>query len=121
MSAARRRTPPIEGLPPGFGTGAGGRVAFGVAIAFAAFQLWTAAYGALPSQVVRAMHVGFLLLLGFGLIGDAAGADAGGAGLVLERSAPRLPDRALQLGVLRRPDPARGLPDAGRPRRRAPR
>src|SRR5690606_805465 len=34
------------------------------------FQLWTAAYGTLPSQVVRAMHVAFLLLLGFGLIGN---------------------------------------------------
>jgi len=60
--------PPVEGLPPGFGTGAGGRAAFGIAVAFAAFQLWTAAYGALPSQVVRAMHVGFLLLLGYGLL-----------------------------------------------------
>lgn len=60
----------VEGLPPGFGTGPMGRVAFGIAIAFALFQLWTAAYGTLPSQVVRAMHVGFLLLLGFGLIGN---------------------------------------------------
>ncbi len=60
--------PPIEGLPAGFGTGFGGRVAFGIAVAFSTFQLWTAAYGALPSQVVRAMHVGFLLLLGFGLL-----------------------------------------------------
>ncbi len=60
----------VEGLPPGFGTGIMGTVAFGIAIAFALFQLWTAAYGTLPSQVVRAMHVGFLLLLGFGLIGN---------------------------------------------------
>ena len=60
----------VEGLPPGFGTGFMGRLAFGIAIAFALFQLWTAAYGTLPSQVVRAMHVGFLLLLGFGLVGN---------------------------------------------------
>ncbi|MBD8065035.1 TRAP transporter permease [Devosia sp. PTR5] len=60
----------VEGLPPGFGTGLMGRVAFCIAIAFALFQLWTAAYGTLPSQVVRAMHVGFLLLLGYGLVGN---------------------------------------------------
>lgn len=60
----------VEGLPPGFGPGLMGRLAFLIAIAFALFQLWTAAYGTLPSQVVRAMHVGFLLLLGFGLIGN---------------------------------------------------
>jgi TRAP transporter 4TM/12TM fusion protein len=60
----------VEGLPPGFGSGAAGRAAFGIAIAFALFQLWAAAYGTLPSQVVRAMHVGFLLLLGFALVGN---------------------------------------------------
>jgi len=57
-----------EGLPPGFGEGLGGRIAFIIAVTFSLFQLWTAAYGSLPSQVVRAMHVGFLLLLGFGLL-----------------------------------------------------
>ncbi|MCO5730507.1 TRAP transporter permease [Rhizobium sp. SSA_523] len=60
----------VEGLPAGFGIGTMGRIAFAIAIAFSLFQLWTAAYGTLPSQVVRAMHVGFLLLLGFGLIGN---------------------------------------------------
>jgi TRAP transporter 4TM/12TM fusion protein len=60
----------IEGLPSGFGTGRMGAVAFWIAVAFSAFQVWTAAYGTLPSQVVRAMHVGFLLLLGFGLIAN---------------------------------------------------
>ncbi|WP_282603526.1 TRAP transporter permease [Paracoccus sp. PARArs4] len=59
-----------EGLPPGFGEGLMGRVAFWLAVAFSLFQLWAAGYGTLPSQVVRAMHVGFLLLLGFGLIGN---------------------------------------------------
>lgn len=61
---------PIEGLPPGFGSGAAGRLAYLIAIAFSAFQLWVAAYGSLPSQVVRAMHVGFLLLLGFALLAN---------------------------------------------------
>jgi TRAP transporter 4TM/12TM fusion protein len=73
---ATELTPPApaedlpEGLPPGFGEGVAGRVAFLVAVAFSAFQLWTAAYGTLPSQVVRAMHVAFLLLLGFGLLAN---------------------------------------------------
>src|SRR5690554_7553531 len=61
---------PIEGLPSGFGDGLSGRIAFWIAFTFSVFQLWTAAYGTLPSQVVRAMHVGFLLLLGFGLVGN---------------------------------------------------
>ncbi|MBU2957288.1 TRAP transporter permease [Paracoccus sp. 1_MG-2023] len=59
-----------EGLPAGFGEGVMGRVAFWLAVVFSLFQLWAAGYGTLPSQVVRAMHVGFLLLLGFGLIGN---------------------------------------------------
>jgi TRAP transporter 4TM/12TM fusion protein len=59
---------PGEGLPPGFGPGRAGQAAFAIAVAFSAFQLYVAGWGALPSQVVRAMHVGFLLLLGFGLI-----------------------------------------------------
>ncbi|MGV6872800.1 TRAP transporter permease [Pseudochelatococcus sp. B33] len=60
----------IEGLPPGFGEGLLGHIAYWIAIAFSVFQLWVAAYGTLPSQVVRAMHVGFLLLLGYVLIGN---------------------------------------------------
>ncbi|MGH6761816.1 MAG: TRAP transporter permease [Phyllobacterium sp.] len=61
---------PIEGLPAGFGEGLTGRIAFWIAVAFSGFQLYTAAYGTLPSQVVRAMHVGFLLLLGFALLAN---------------------------------------------------
>ncbi|TIN07416.1 TRAP transporter permease [Mesorhizobium sp.] len=61
---------PLEGLPPGFGYGFAGKAAFLIAIAFSVFQIYIAAYGSLPSQVVRAMHVGFLLLLGFGLIAN---------------------------------------------------
>ncbi|MEP9386931.1 TRAP transporter permease [Mesorhizobium sp. KR9-304] len=68
----------VEGLPPGFGVGLAGRAAFLIAVAFAAFQIWTAAYGSLPSQVVRAMHVGFLLLLGFALIANLRAKTAAG-------------------------------------------
>ncbi|WP_439271359.1 TRAP transporter permease [Pseudochrobactrum sp. HB0163] len=57
---------------PGWGMGAGARILFAVAVAFSVFQLWTAAYSPLPSQVVRSVHVGFLLLLLFGLYGNAA-------------------------------------------------
>jgi len=61
---------PIEGLPSGFGNGILGKAAFWIAFTFSLFQLWSAAYGTLPSQVVRGMHVGFLLLLGFALLGN---------------------------------------------------
>ncbi|WP_292093481.1 TRAP transporter permease [Mesorhizobium sp.] len=47
-----------------------GKAAFLIAIAFSIFQIYIAAYGSLPSQVVRAMHVGFLLLLCFALIAN---------------------------------------------------
>lgn len=60
----------IDGLPKGFGEGFLGRLAFWIAFAFSLFQIWVAAYGALPSQVIRAMHVGILLLLGFALFGN---------------------------------------------------
>lgn len=60
----------VESLPPGFGDGIAGKAAFLIAVAFSVFQIYVAAYGSIPSQVVRAMHVGFLLLLGFGLIAN---------------------------------------------------
>ncbi len=41
-------------------------------MAFSVFQLWTSAYSPLPSQVVRSVHVGFLLLLLFGLYANAS-------------------------------------------------
>jgi TRAP transporter 4TM/12TM fusion protein len=46
-----------------------GKVLFGIAIAFSTFQLLTAAgLLGLPSQVVRSVHVGFLMLLVFPLL-----------------------------------------------------
>ncbi len=41
------------------------RVVFAIAIVFSSFQIWTAAFSPLSSSIVRAVHVGFLLLLVF--------------------------------------------------------
>lgn len=59
-----------HGFPEGFGPGRWGYLAYGIGICFAAFQLYVAAFNYLPSQVVRGVHVGFLLFLTFGLIGN---------------------------------------------------
>ena len=59
-----------HGFPEGFGPGGWGHLAYAIALAFAVFQLYVAAFNYLPSQVVRGVHVGFLLLLSFGLIGN---------------------------------------------------
>jgi TRAP transporter 4TM/12TM fusion protein len=45
--------------------------AYAVAIVFSAFQIYTAAYSPLSSSVVRAIHVGFLLLMTFVLLPPA--------------------------------------------------
>jgi TRAP transporter 4TM/12TM fusion protein len=69
-----------HGFPEGFGPGGWGHLAYAVGIAFATFQLVVAAWNVLPSQVMRGVHVGFLLLLGFGLIGNfTARSDTGRA------------------------------------------
>src|SRR5258708_5623765 len=59
-----------HGFPEGFGPGGWGYLAYAIGIAFAAFQLVVAAWNILPSQVVRGVHVGFLILMTFGLIGN---------------------------------------------------
>jgi TRAP transporter 4TM/12TM fusion protein len=59
-----------HGFPAGFGPGGWGYLAYAIGIVFAAFQLYVAAFNYLPSQVVRGVHVGFLLLMTFGLIGN---------------------------------------------------
>ena len=59
-----------HGFPEGFGPGGWGHLAYAIGIAFAVFQLYVAAFNYLPSQVVRGVHVGFLLLMTFGLIGN---------------------------------------------------
>jgi TRAP transporter 4TM/12TM fusion protein len=63
-------TLPRETQEYGWGAGHAARLLFWIAVAFSAFQLWTAAYAPIPSQVVRAVHVGFLLLLLFGLVAN---------------------------------------------------
>lgn len=59
-----------HGFPEGFGPGWWGMLAYWIGIAFATFQLYVAAFNYLPSQVVRGVHVGFLVLLTFGLIAN---------------------------------------------------
>ncbi|QOZ80748.1 TRAP transporter permease [Bradyrhizobium sp. CCBAU 53351] len=80
-----------HGFPEGFGPGWWGALAYWIGIAFATFQLYVAAFNYLPSQVVRGVHVGFLVLLTFGLIanftaksnaGRALGWVIGGAGFL---------------------------------------
>ena len=80
-----------HGFPEGFGPRGWGHLAYGIGILFAAFQLYVAAFNYLPSQVVRGVHVGFLILMTFGLIGNftaktnvgrAAGWLVGGAGFL---------------------------------------
>ena len=53
--------------PFGWKHGLQGRALFLIAVAFSAFQIVVAAYHPWSSQVVRAVHVGFLLLLTFAL------------------------------------------------------
>ncbi|MDQ2780874.1 MAG: TRAP transporter fused permease subunit, partial [Pseudomonadota bacterium] len=61
-------------LGGGFPPGIVGTLLFGLALAFSAFQIATAAHIIdLPSQVVRAVHVGFLLMLVFPLMAAARG------------------------------------------------
>ncbi len=58
----------------GFPAGGQGRLLFWIAVAFSAWQIATAAHlVSVPSQVLRAAHVGFLLLLAFPLVAAARG------------------------------------------------
>ncbi len=63
---------------------------FWIAIAFCAFQLVTAAYAPLSSQVIRALHVGFLMLVVFGMAAEQAERTGthGAAPAVLAAAAP---------------------------------
>ena len=71
--AANEHDPLGGGFPPG----AVGKLLFILALAFSAFQIATAAHIIdLPSQVVRAVHVGFLLVLVFPLMGARRAATA---------------------------------------------
>jgi TRAP transporter 4TM/12TM fusion protein len=59
-----------HGLPAGWGEGRSGRLLFGLALAFSAFQIALSLYAILPTQVLRAIHVGFLVLVSAALIAN---------------------------------------------------
>ncbi|NEX47286.1 TRAP transporter permease [Pseudotabrizicola algicola] len=66
---------PHDPLAAGFPPGWEGRALFYIAIAFSVFQILTAAHLVdFASQITRAFHVGFLLLLGFPLLALMRGA-----------------------------------------------
>ncbi|MFG1215137.1 TRAP transporter fused permease subunit [Xanthobacter flavus] len=50
-----------------WGPGTWGRAVFWIAVAFSTFQVITAAWSPLASQIVRSVHVGFLLLVVFAI------------------------------------------------------
>ncbi len=54
-------------LDKGYGNSPGGRLLFWIAVAFSAFQIVTATFSPLPSEVVRSVHVGFLMVMVFGV------------------------------------------------------
>ncbi len=60
-------------LPAGWGEGFSGRLLFWIAVAFSCFQIGTSIYAVLPTQVLRAVHVGFLILVGCALIANHTG------------------------------------------------
>ena len=65
LEAHNPHDPLAAGFPPGWE----GRVLFWIAVAFSVFQILTAAHLVdFASQITRAFHVGFLLLLGFPLL-----------------------------------------------------
>ena len=59
-----------HGLPPGWGVGLAGRLLFWIAVAFSVFQIATSVYAILPTQVLRTVHVGFLVLVAGALVAN---------------------------------------------------
>ncbi|MCB1310597.1 MAG: TRAP transporter permease [Sedimentitalea sp.] len=69
MSTSETPPHPAETHGVGFPPGTAGRILFWIAVVFSLFQIATAAHVIdLPSQIIRAFHVGFLTLLAFPLI-----------------------------------------------------
>ena len=60
-------------LDKGWGNDFEGNVLFWIAVAFSAFQIVTATFSPLPSQIVRSVHVGFLLIVVFGVTSTLTG------------------------------------------------
>jgi len=102
-----------EPLAGGFPVGSEGRALFGLALAFSAFQIATAAHLLdLPSQIVRAVHVGFLLALVFPLLAAVSRAGVVVRGLAWAGSALAAATAAYQWIeykdlILRAGDPTR--------------
>jgi TRAP transporter 4TM/12TM fusion protein len=76
MSDAAQTAPnPHDPLAAGFPPGWEGRALFWIAVAFSVFQIVTAAHLVdFASQITRAFHVGFLMLLGFPILALMRGA-----------------------------------------------
>lgn len=66
------------GLPSGWGHGRVGILLFSIALAFSLFQIALSLYAILPANVIRALHVGFLLILSGGLYATLAAKSAFG-------------------------------------------
>ncbi|WP_374299677.1 TRAP transporter permease [Ferrovibrio sp.] len=68
-AATANETPAFIDKESGHGvgqfTGMTGRIVFLIAVAFSLFQVYTAAFNPVSSQILRSLHVGFLLLLTF--------------------------------------------------------
>src|SRR5664279_4818564 len=60
-------------LEKGWGHDLEGRALFWIAVAFSAFQIVTATFSPLPSQIVRSVHVGFLMIVVFGVTSTLTG------------------------------------------------
>ena len=54
-------------LEKGWGDDFEGRLLFWIAVAFSTFQIITAMFSPLPSEIVRSVHVGFLMIMVFGV------------------------------------------------------
>ncbi|MFZ9949673.1 MAG: TRAP transporter permease [Gemmobacter sp.] len=77
-TAAAQAAHPHDFHAAGFPPGAEGRALFWIAVAFSVFQIATAAHLVdFASQITRAAHVGFLMLLGFPFLALAAGRGVG--------------------------------------------
>lgn len=84
-------------LGAGFPPGTWGRVLFWLAVAFSTFQIALAAHLIdMPSQIARAVHVGFLLTLGFPLLAYAKRMGPLGQALALTLAASAIAVAAYQ-------------------------
>ena len=57
-------------LPGGWGEGLTGRLLFWIAVAFSVFQIYTAIFAPIATQILRAVHVGFLILVACALVAN---------------------------------------------------